>query len=79
MIDIGGNRSTASGAAPGKVVLSSIRKQAEWAGEMAQLLRALAALPKDLGSIPSTLMSVILVPGDLTLLHTYMQTDLQCT
>jgi hypothetical protein len=33
---------------------------------MAQQLRALAALPEDLGSIPSTLISVTPVSGDLT-------------
>jgi hypothetical protein len=33
---------------------------------MAQQVRALAVLPEDLGSIPRTHMSVILVPGNLT-------------
>ena len=48
-------QSTGDGTAPGQVVLSCIRK-AE-AGEMAQQLRTLAALPENPGLTPSTHMA----------------------
>ena len=46
-------------------------KKKPWAGEMAQWLRALTALPEDLGFNSqhphgSSQLSVTLVPGDLT-------------
>jgi hypothetical protein len=50
-----------------------------WAGEMAQQLKALAALSEDLCLIPSTYLIahnyLSPVPGDLMSSYSYMQTN----